>query len=131
MRVLDTDVCVELLRGNARVISRRQTSREPVATTWITVAELSYGAFRSAAPEQNLEKLTQFQATLPILGLDSRSANRYGEIRRLLERQGQRLEGEDLMIAAITLARGAVLVTGNRRHYDRIPGLSIEDWVRG
>jgi tRNA(fMet)-specific endonuclease VapC len=41
------------------------------------------------------------------------------------------LADADLLIAAITLARGASLVTGNRRHYQRIEGPGLEDWVRG
>jgi tRNA(fMet)-specific endonuclease VapC len=48
-----------------------------------------------------------------------------------LERQGQRLADGDLFIGAIAVARGATVVTGNRRHYQRIPGVAIEDWIRG
>lgn len=36
----------------------------------------------------------------------------------------------DLLIAAVALSRGATLVTGNRRHYERIPGIVLEDWLR-
>ncbi len=43
---------------------------------------------------------------------------------------GQPVAEADLFIAAITLSRGATLVTGNRRHYERIPGLVVEDWLR-
>ena len=44
MRILDTDVAVEILRDNRRVKARRLTTKGPVVTTWITAAELYYGA---------------------------------------------------------------------------------------
>jgi predicted nucleic acid-binding protein len=47
-----------------------------------------------------------------------------------LEGRGRRLADADLFIAAIALAHGARLVTGNRRHYERIAELEIEDWMR-
>ena len=130
MRVLDTDVCVELLRGNEAVIERRKATLDRIATTWITAAELYYGAARSAAAEENRLLVTRFLAPLRILGLDGTVVERFGALKASLERQGRRLEDFDLLIAALTLTRGAVLVTGNRRHYDRVPGLDLEDWVR-
>ena len=47
-----------------------------------------------------------------------------------LQREGRRLADADLFIGAIAVAQDATVVTGNRRHYDRIPGLKWEDWIR-
>ena len=102
-----------------------------MVTTWITAAELYYGAAKSKAPEQNRELVTRFLETLPILGLDEPSVRLFGETKALLERQGQRLADADLFIAAIGVARNAAVVTGNRRHCERIPGVGVEDWMRG
>jgi tRNA(fMet)-specific endonuclease VapC len=131
VKVLDTDVCVEILRGNAHVIEiRRQTLCE-VATTWVTACELAYGAAKSRSPTENHTLVSEFLATMSILGLNMRAAESFGQIKSVLERAGNILADADLMIAAITLAHGASLVTGNRRHYERIDGLRIEDWIRG
>lgn len=131
MKILDTDVCIELLRGNVRVIERRRRTPDEVATTWITACELAYGAAKSRAPESNRALVVAFLATLPILELDWAAAERFGRLKADLERAGTLLADADLLIATITLARGAGLVTGNRRHYERIPELRIEDWIRG
>ena len=131
MKILDTDVCIELLRGNARVLERRQRALDEVATTWITACELAYGAAKSRTVKKNQTLATEFLATLPVVGLDLPAAERFGRLKADLERGGNILADADLMIAAITLAQGASLVTGNRRHYARIGGLRVEDWIRG
>ncbi len=131
MKVLDTDVCIEILRGNAPVLDRRKRAMDEVTTTWITAGELAYGAAKSRAPEKNQSLVTEFLATLPVVGLDLPAAERFGQLKEGLERGGNILADADLMIAAITLARGASLVTGNLRHYARIDGLRLEDWIRG
>ena len=130
MRLLDTDTCIAILRGNEAVIERRAATSDEVATTWITAAELYYGAAKSKAPEGNHRLVTSFLATLPALGLDEASAQIFGEAKALLERRGQRLADADLFIGAIAVARRATVVTGNRRHYERIPGVAVEDWIR-
>ena len=66
-----------------------------------------------------------------MLEWDWAAAERFGRLKADLERAGTLLAEADLLIAAIALARGAGLVTGNRRHYERIPELSIGDWIRG
>jgi len=131
VRILDTDVCIEILRGNERVLEYRRRALDEVATTWVTGCELAYGAAKSRAPEKNQTLVSQFLATLPVIGLDLAAAERFGRLKAVLERGGNILADADLMIAAITLARSASLVTGNLRHYARIDDLRVEDWIRG
>lgn len=130
MKLLDTDTCIALLRGVTSVIERRAATSEEVATTWITAAELYYGAAKSSAPEKNRLTVSAFLLTLPILGLDELSVRIFGEAKALLEGQGRRLADADLLIGAIAASRSATVVTGNRRHYERIPGVLVEDWLR-
>jgi tRNA(fMet)-specific endonuclease VapC len=131
LKVLDTHTCIALLRGNQAVIERRAATDDEVVTTWVTVSELHYGAAKSVAPEKNRSLVKRFLATLPILGVDEAAAQIFGEAKALLERQGQRVADADLFIGAIAAARQATVVTGNIRHYSRIPGVAIEDWSRG
>ncbi len=69
--------------------------------------------------------------TLQVLGLDAASAQIFGEAKALLEKRGERLADADLLIGAIAAARKATVVTGNRKHYARVPGVTLEDWLRG
>jgi predicted nucleic acid-binding protein len=130
LRLLDTNTCIAILRGNTAVIERRAATTDDVATTWVTAAELHYGAAKSVAPDKNRTLLKAFLGTLPILGLDEASAQIFGEAKALLEKQGQRLADADLLIGAIAAANRAIVVTGNRRHYEHIPGVTTEDWLR-
>lgn len=131
MKVLDTDTCVAILRGNEAVIERRTATEDEVVTTWITAAELRYGAAKSVAPDKNHALATKFLDTLPVLGLDAASAQIFGEAKALLEKRGERLADADLLIGAIAAAKKATVVTGNKKHYARIPGVTLEDWIRG
>jgi tRNA(fMet)-specific endonuclease VapC len=128
--VLDTDTCIAILRGNQAVIERRAATSEPVVTTWITAAELYYGAAKSRAPEANRQLVKSFLGTLPVLDLDEAATRIFGEAKAMLERQGRRLADADLFIGAIVASRQATVVTGNRRHYERIPGVAVENWIR-
>lgn len=131
MRILDTDVCIEILRGNRQVIEYRAAIIEEVATTWITACELSYGAEKSRYRDANAPLVTGFLVTLPVLGLNLAAAEYFGRTKSQLESAGLRVADADLQIASIAMAHGGTLVTGNRRHYDRITGLPVEDWIRG
>ena len=130
MKLLDTDTCIAILRGNQAVMQRRLGSTDSVATTWVTVAELFYGAAKSKEPRANRVLVEKFLATLPVHGLDAASTQVFGEAKALLERSGRRLADADLLIGAIAVALRATVVTGNRRHYERIPGVTVENWIR-
>ena len=106
MEILDSGLCIEIPRGNDKVIEKRRTVADDVATTWITASELAYGAGKSRAPEQNTTLATEFLATLPVLGLDLRSALEFGRWKTMPERAGMRVADADLMIAATQSAAG-------------------------
>lgn len=114
-----------------QVIEKRAAETDAIATTWMTAAELYYGAAKSSAPAANRGVVDAFLKTLPVLPSDVESARLFGYNKALLHRAGLPSADADLIIAAIAMANGAVLVTGNTRHFDRIPGLSLLDWIRG
>jgi tRNA(fMet)-specific endonuclease VapC len=130
LKVLDTDVCIEILRGNPRVLERRHGTLDRVATTWITACELAYGAANSRYPDQNQTLVTEFLSSVSILDFNLPSALLFGHHKARLRRLGMTVADADLMIASIVLAQGAPLVTGNTSHYDRFEGLRLEDWIR-
>lgn len=66
----------------------------------------------------------------PILPWDAKAANRHGELRADLKARGKPIDDFDEMIAAHALTVGAVVVTDNTRHFSRVPGLVIENWLR-
>lgn len=90
MKILDTDTCVELLRGNQAVIARRAGVDDDVATTCITAAELYYGAAKSRDPTGNQALVDHFLETLEVLELAPAACPIFGEAKALLERKGTR-----------------------------------------
>ena len=73
---------------------------------------------------------TTLLPNLPVLPFDASAAERYGAIRADLEQRGTPLAEADTRIAAIALSRDLTVVTGNVRHFQRVPGLLVENWLR-
>lgn len=64
-----------------------------------------------------------------ILTFDFSAAKKYGEIRSFLESQGTPLAHADLQIAAVALSMNMTLITGNLKHFQRVPELAVENWL--
>ena len=128
----DTDTLSAVLRRQPDMALVRRLAVLPPDqqhTTAINYAELVYGAAKrgSTALADRVRGLVL--QSLAVLPLDAAAAESYAEIRAGLEQVGTPLAEPDLRIAAIALTRGLVLVTANTRHFDRVPGLPIENWL--
>lgn len=128
--LLDTNVCVDFLTGRyPRVVERLlATAPGEVRVSAIAVAELRYGADKSARPEANHLAFHRFLDDVATLDFDREAAAAYGRLRTLLERAGSPIGPNDMLIAAQALAEGLVLVTDNTSEFERIEGLLIENW---
>lgn len=133
MYLFDTDIISNLIgRAPSTPLLRRlaQVAAAHQHTSAVTVGELFYGAHRSGRPEHFLRLLEErVWPHVRILPFDVPAAQVYGRLRADLERAGVALGEPDLRIAAIALAHSLVVVTGNVRHFSRVPGLPVENWL--
>lgn len=128
--LLDTNTCIHAING-VRVVRRQLRSRSPddCQISAITVAELLFGALRSARPTDNQRRIESFVEPFVIEPFDEGAAAAYAAIRRDLEAHGARIGERDTLIAATAMARGLTVVTNNTSEFGRIPGLKLEDWT--
>lgn len=122
MTVADTDVLIDYLadRGEAAAVERFLRSGV-LRTTVISRFELLSGA----KDHKQLARLLQFLQAVPSLPLDEEAADAASEIRRSLERSGNPIGMADSLIAGIVTSSGGALLTRNRRHFGRVPGLRL------
>jgi tRNA(fMet)-specific endonuclease VapC len=95
----------------------------------ITLGELHYGAEKSSRKLENLRAIMQFSARLEVLPFSADAAAQFGQLRAELERLGQPVGAYDMLVGAHARSEGLIVVTHNRREFDRKPGLRVEDWT--
>ena len=128
--MLDTNVCIDYLKGNSINIRDRIISApdDTLCISAITFSELMFGVENSSNREKNLVALNFFLLKIDIVPYDDQAAAAYGEIRKQLKQKGNLIGGMDMLIAAHARASDSVLVTHNTREFNRVQGLRIEDW---
>ena len=129
--LLDTNICIYTMKRHAPEVRSRlhDLSVDDVGISSIVLAELQYGIRKSQRRQQNEAALTDFLAFCRVLDWPHQAAAVCGELRARLERQGQIIGSNDLLIAAHALHLGATLVTHNTQEFSRVPRLKIEDWI--
>ena len=131
--VLDTDICIHLLNGNQVVKARvAKVGVEAISVGIPTVAELYFGAHNSKRAAENLERVRFFLAPPGpmVLPIDDAAADCFGRFKAELRRAGQPTGDLDLLIAGIAVSRGLTVVTNNTVHFGRVPGISLENWLK-
>lgn len=128
---LDTNTCIFLLNGNKPLLSKKVLSLSPecIAIPSIVKGELLLGALKSNAREKTITAVDAFLKPFITLPFADNESAIYARIRATLEKRGTIIGPNDLLIAAITLAHGATLITNNTKEFKRVDGLMIEDWT--
>lgn len=128
--LLDTDICIDYLRGSNAVVRDRLWACSPndVCLCSVVKAELLFGAHNSQQVAANLRRLRDFFEPFQSAFFDDGAAEVYGSLRSHLRREGTEIGSNDLMIAATAVALDVTLVTHNRSEFERVPGLRLADW---
>src|SRR5262245_14329937 len=128
--LLDANTWIGFLNGRSENIRRRLESTRPeeIVLCSVVKAELFYGAVKSARPSENFGRIESFIDKFVSYPFDDAAARIYGDIRARLERIGKVIGPNDLLIAAIALARSTTLVTHNTGEFARVEELTLEDW---
>ena len=129
MYLLDTDLLIDLSRGRSKIQERiAGIGMSNCSVSEVSLAELYVGFYKNQSVNRYQFLLSFLEESLLVVPISS-SIKTYARIRSQLELQGNRLDNMDLFIAATALANDYTLVTHNTRHFSRIPGLKLEDWV--
>lgn len=128
--LFDTDAISEVLKrrpSQAYLDWLSSISRGDQFASAVSIGELYRGAFRAPAESRHLANIDErVLPSVTVLPFDVGVARVYGEISAILEDAGRPLADADLQIAATALRHDLALVTGNVRHFARVPGLQFE-----
>ena len=128
--LLDTNVLSDLVRRPQGIVAQRiaEVGEDRVATSIVVAAELRYGAAKKGS-DRLTRQVEAILSALPVLALEAPVDAAYAAIRAGLERAGAPIGGNDLLIAAHTMALDLTLVTANLGEFSRVPGLRVESWL--
>ena len=137
MFVLDTDTLTLLLHGHERVSERVSQAPRPVVLSVVSRFEVLQGRFAAVLKAEDGERLLLAQRRLaeneadlqriPVLPIDAAAAAQFDRLRP--NRRLRKIGRADLLMACITLAGGATLVSRNLKHFRQVPGLHVENWA--
>lgn len=131
LRLLDTDTCSYAIRGASTNLDTRLASSEAnsLAISVVARAELMFGLAKRGNPRALSRLVHGFLDRIAVLRWDAAAADRHADLRVRLERDGTPIGMFDTMIAGHALALKAVLVTNNRKRFQKARALKLENWL--
>ena len=129
--MLDTNICIYAIKHKPEQVFMRLQEHDPIdiCISSVTYAELVHGVEKSKAIERNRVALALLLANIEIMNFDSLAAESYGKIRADLEKEGTPIGPLDMMIAGHAKALGYTVVTNNTKEFERVKGLTLENWI--
>jgi len=130
-RLLDTNILSDLVRNPQGRIAARITEvgEGAVCTSVIVAAELRFGAAKKGS-DKLTDQVERILGALQILPFEEPADRAYAKLRAQLEATGEPIGGNDMLIAAHAISAGCSVVTDNERQFDRVEGLTVENWLR-
>lgn len=128
--VLDSNICIHLLRNRTEVVQAiERVGWKSCCISEMTVVELYYGAECSNNPLQNRKIINSFLADIEIIPF-CLCINEFCKQKARLRSLGTLIEDFDLFIGSTAVASNCILVTENIKHLSRLEGIILENWVR-
>jgi len=132
--MFDTDILIYFVnrKPGFEQVARRMSGRSPgeLRLSAITLAELKFGIENGEFRAENRRALTEVLQLFQTDDLPSDAAQDFAEIKTTLLRKGKAIGPYDMLIAAHARHIGATLVTNNEREFRRVPGLSVQNWLK-
>ena len=126
--ILDTDTWIEFFHHRSGIdLQIAAVPAQDIYVSEITIAELTFGALHSKAVEHHLQEPKMIEETFTVLPI-SGVLRDYAEIRHELASEGLVVADFDILIGATARHYGLTVVTHNRKHFDRMPGVNVVDW---
>lgn len=132
MYFLDANTCIYYLKGKYTSIKEKLLSTTPnnISIPSIVKAELILGAYKSEKRKENLEKIEHFLQPFEIIPFSDLMTYIYADIRSLLEKSGEIIGLNDLLIASIVKFHNGIVITNNVKEFKKVKDLKIENWVK-
>ncbi|MDP8033299.1 type II toxin-antitoxin system VapC family toxin [Pasteurella atlantica] len=128
--MLDTNICIYAMNNKPQKVRKKLIQHQKnVCISNITLAELLYGAEKSANRDKAWYAVNAFTENLLILDYDVMAATYTAKIRATLERKGMPIGSYDTMIAGHALSQNIILVTNNQKEFNRVNGLQLDNWI--
>jgi tRNA(fMet)-specific endonuclease VapC len=125
--LVDADWAIHHLNGHPVITQRLQDlQHEGLGLSVVALAEIYDGVYYSRDPDASEQSLNAFLESVSLIGMEQETARIFGRERGRLRKAGLLIGDVDLFIAATALQQNAILLTNNRRHFERIDGLAIE-----
>jgi tRNA(fMet)-specific endonuclease VapC len=124
--ILDTDWIINLLAGKKDAEERiQQFDPEEIVVSLVTVAEIYESAYNFANPEAHIKTFRSFLSNFQLLNLNLLIIEKFAEVRVHLRRRGQMISDFDILLGATALHYDLIVLTYNKKHFERIPDIKI------
>lgn len=133
--LLDTNILIDILNGNPEVMEKlAHVGTQKCCMSTISLHELCYGAqlAREKKEEYFIKEMNKISRLLEDIDVHPLAADGkdYAEIKHLLKEQGNMIDDFDIVIAGQAISEGLIVVTDNIKHFNRISGLKVENWIQ-
>lgn len=129
--LIDTNIIIYSIKGNSVVHDNfLKNENIPKSISVITYGELIFGAKKSQNIEKNSAIVYRIKELFQVIDIDKAIIETFSEMKVNMQKTGSTTDDFDLLIASTALTMNSILVTNNEKHFNRIKGLKIENWLK-